>query len=70
MPKLSGESLKVTRAPPRPQPSRAIHHQPDPAGPKTAPNAMGASKRADALKPSPQKSGPARGGKMPGQMVY
>jgi hypothetical protein len=46
MPKSSGSSLKVVRAPPRPQPSRKIKHfdQPVPAG--------GAPKHADKIKPS------------------
>jgi hypothetical protein len=65
MPKLSGESLKVTRAPPRPQPSpRKIMTFASQAGPKTLPNAQGAPKRFDNLKPSPG------GGIMPKQQVY
>jgi hypothetical protein len=54
MPKNSGESMRTIRTSPKPQPSRPIKHGfGRPVGPKVAPNAMGAPKRADALKPSP-----------------
>ena len=69
MPKLSGEPLKVTRIAPKPQPSRAILHGFGTPVPKTLPNAMGANKQADRLKPSTQKGSPA-GGKMNPQQVY
>jgi hypothetical protein len=52
MPKSSGQSLKVTRAPPRPQPSREIkrfeqrapgpHHNPPAATPPTPSNELAA----------------------------
>ena len=54
MPKNSGESLKTTRLTPKPQPSRPIKHGfGTPVGPKVLPNAMGAPKSADRLKPHP-----------------
>jgi hypothetical protein len=71
MPKASGQSMRTIRTTPKPQPSRPIKHGfGTPPGPKTEPNAMGASKWADHLKPSSQKGSPAGGGKMPGQQVY
>jgi hypothetical protein len=52
MPKASGESLKITRAPPKPQASRPIkrfeqpalgpHHNPPPATPPTPSNKLAA----------------------------
>ena len=72
MPKNSGESMRVVRTPARPQPSRAILHgfagPAGPVGPKTEASAMGAAKRADALRPSTQKS--SGRGKMNPQMVF
>jgi hypothetical protein len=69
MPKQSGESMKTVRTAPKPQPSRAINHQPRPAGPKVLPNAQGAPKRSDALRPSPKRKSPA-GGSLKPQQVY
>jgi hypothetical protein len=70
MSKLSGESMKTKRAPPRAvAPGRAILHGFGTPVTKTTPSAMGANKRADTLLPSPKRTSPARG-KMPGQQVF
>lgn len=58
MPKSSGQSMKTTRAPPKPQPSRKIMKFAPPAGPRVEPMAMGAPKIAADLKPAEkEKSG-------------
>jgi hypothetical protein len=69
MPKLSGESLKTLRLAPKPQPSRPILHGFGTPVPKTLPSAQGANKRADSLRPSPQRGSPA-GGKPKPQQVF
>jgi hypothetical protein len=69
MPKASGQPNKPVILPRRPQPSRAILHGFGTPVTKTLPNAQGANKQADHLRPSPKKSGPARGSMKP-QMVY
>jgi len=70
MPKASGQSMKTVRTAPKPQPGRAISHQPLPSGPKLEPNAMGAPKIAADLKPSSKKKSSGDGSIMPKQMVY
>ena len=71
MPKSSGDSMRTVYTKPRPQPSRPIKHGWVPSGGKTYPSEMGANKRSDALRPSPQKSGPAGEGKVdPRQMRF
>jgi hypothetical protein len=69
--KASGQSMKTIRTTPRPQPSREIKHGfGTPVGPKVEPNAMGAPKQADRLRPSSQKK-PSGDGKVdPRQMRY
>ena len=69
--KASGESLKVTRAPAKPQPSRQIKHGWTPSGAKTTPSAQGAWKRSDTLLPSPKKTGGGGGSSVdPRQQRY
>jgi hypothetical protein len=67
MPKNAGQSLKVTRAPPKPQPSRQIKRFAPPPTPLVRPMSPGAPKFADQLKPAAK---PKSGSINPKQMVY
>jgi hypothetical protein len=62
--KQSGKSYQAVRTTPKKQPSRPIKQgfagPNGPVGPKTEPSAQAAPKRADALRPSSPKKGPAK----------